>query len=131
MIQLNICHIILLSSQQNQNNNHLSPRQEKNQSTESLTNHKKIQSLTSVSSHTHLFSCLLLYFVSISTCNSNLYIGLRLYIQGPLLTNFLTDLTINDLYPQNVVNQCKNLHKIFKSSLFCARRAIFDLHNVV
>ena len=130
MIQLNIRRIILLSSQQIQNNSHLSLQQEKNQSTESLTNHKKIQSLTSVSSHTHLFSCLLLYSVSISTCNSNLYIGLRLYIQGPLLTNFQTDLTINDLYPQNVVNQYKNLHKIFKSSLFSSRRDIFDLRSV-
>ena len=131
MIQLNICRIILLSSQQMKNNSHLSPRQEKNQSTESLTNHKKIQSLTSVSSHTHLFSCLLLYFVSISTCNSNLYIGLRLYIQGPLLTNFLTYLNINDLYPQNVVNQYKTLHKIFKNGLFSAYRTIFDLRSVV
>ena len=130
MIQLNIRRIILLSSQQIQNNNHLSPWQEKNQSIKSLTNHTKIQSLTSVSSHTHLFSCLLLYFISISTCNSNLYIGLRLYIQGPLLTNFLTDLTTNDLYPQNQVNQYKNMHKIFKICLFSARRTTFDLHGV-
>ena len=89
---------------------------------------QKIQSLTSVLSHTYLFSpssSLCLY-----NCNSNLYIGLRLYIQGPLLTNFLADLTTNDLYPQNVVNQYTNMHKIFKSGLFSARRTIFCLHGV-
>ena len=41
-----------------------------------------------------------------------------------------TNLTTNNLYPQNMVNQYKNMHKIFKSDLFSARRAPFDLHSV-